>query len=82
MPPLALEEAYLTLVGVTMGQPVMHETLVVDIGGGSTEFCAVAAGGHHVHGHLGDRVCEARLSYRKHGAINLLTEPALASQPD
>lgn len=39
------EEAYLTLVGVTLGQPVEHETLVVDIGGGSSEFCAVAAGG-------------------------------------
>lgn len=39
------EEAYLTLVGVTMGRPVEHETLVVDIGGGSSEFCAVAAGG-------------------------------------
>jgi exopolyphosphatase/guanosine-5'-triphosphate,3'-diphosphate pyrophosphatase len=30
------EEAYLTLVGVTSGQPVAHETLVVDIGGGSS----------------------------------------------
>jgi exopolyphosphatase/guanosine-5'-triphosphate,3'-diphosphate pyrophosphatase len=39
------EEAYLTLIGVTAGQPVPHETLVVDIGGGSSEFCAVAAGG-------------------------------------
>lgn len=39
------EEAYLTLVGVSSGQPVRHETLVVDIGGGSSEFCAVAAGG-------------------------------------
>jgi exopolyphosphatase/guanosine-5'-triphosphate,3'-diphosphate pyrophosphatase len=39
------EEAYLTLVGVTGGRPVGHETLVVDIGGGSSEFCAVAAGG-------------------------------------
>ena len=39
------EEAYLTLVGVTSGEPVQHETLVVDIGGGSSEFCAVAAGG-------------------------------------
>jgi exopolyphosphatase/guanosine-5'-triphosphate,3'-diphosphate pyrophosphatase len=39
------EEAYLTLVGVTGGLPVVHETLVVDIGGGSSEFCAVAAGG-------------------------------------
>ena len=39
------EEAYLTLVGVTAGLPVAHETLVVDIGGGSSEFCAVVAGG-------------------------------------
>ena len=39
------EEAYLTLVGVTGGAPVRDETLVVDIGGGSSEFCAVAAGG-------------------------------------
>ena len=35
------EEAYLTLVGVTAGRPVTHETLVLDIGGGSSEFCAV-----------------------------------------
>jgi exopolyphosphatase/pppGpp-phosphohydrolase len=39
------EEAYLTLIGVTGGWPVEHETLVVDIGGGSSEFCAVGAGG-------------------------------------
>jgi len=39
------EEAYLTLIGVTSGLPVVHETLVVDVGGGSSEFCAVAAGG-------------------------------------
>lgn len=38
------EEAYLTVVGVTSGWPVEHETLVVDIGGGSSEFCAVAPG--------------------------------------
>lgn len=39
------EEAYLTLIGVTGGQQVGAETLVVDIGGGSSEFCAVAPGG-------------------------------------
>ncbi len=39
------EEAYLTLVGVTGGWPVRDETLVVDIGGGSSEFGAVSAGG-------------------------------------
>jgi exopolyphosphatase/guanosine-5'-triphosphate,3'-diphosphate pyrophosphatase len=38
------EEAYLTMIGVTGGRPVIHETLVVDIGGGSSEFCAVAPG--------------------------------------
>ena len=37
------EEAYLTIIGVTEGQPVVHETLVVDIGGGSSEFCLVDA---------------------------------------
>ena len=37
------EEAFLTLVGVTEGMPVTHEMLVVDIGGGSSEFCVVAA---------------------------------------
>lgn len=39
------EEAYLTLIGVTSGLPVPRETLVVDIGGGSSEFCALAPGG-------------------------------------
>ena len=37
------EEAYLTIIGVTEGLPATHETLVVDIGGGSTEFCIVDA---------------------------------------
>lgn len=35
------EEAYLTVVGVMAGWPVEHETLIVDIGGGSSEFCVV-----------------------------------------
>lgn len=35
------EEAYLTLIGVTEGMPVTRETLVIDIGGGSSEFCVV-----------------------------------------
>ena len=35
------EEAYLTVIGVTEGRPVTHETLVIDIGGGSSEFCLV-----------------------------------------
>ncbi|MEP6637851.1 MAG: hypothetical protein ABJC39_00750 [Chloroflexota bacterium] len=37
------EEAFLTIIGVTGGRPVTHETLVVDIGGGSSEFCIVDA---------------------------------------
>jgi exopolyphosphatase/guanosine-5'-triphosphate,3'-diphosphate pyrophosphatase len=36
------EEAYLTVVGVMAGRPVDRETLVVDIGGGSSEFCVVS----------------------------------------
>lgn len=39
------EEAYLTLVGVASGRQVRRETLVVDIGGGSSEFCAIGARG-------------------------------------
>lgn len=39
------EEAFLTLIGVTLGRPVTQETLVVDIGGGSSEFCVVAERG-------------------------------------
>jgi exopolyphosphatase/guanosine-5'-triphosphate,3'-diphosphate pyrophosphatase len=35
------EEAYLTIIGVTEGMPVTHETLVIDVGGGSSEFCVV-----------------------------------------
>jgi exopolyphosphatase / guanosine-5'-triphosphate,3'-diphosphate pyrophosphatase len=35
------EEAYLTVVGVTEGRLLGSETLVVDIGGGSSEFCLV-----------------------------------------
>ncbi len=35
------EEAYLTVVGVMAGRLVERVTLVVDIGGGSSEFCVV-----------------------------------------
>jgi exopolyphosphatase/guanosine-5'-triphosphate,3'-diphosphate pyrophosphatase len=38
------EEAFLMLVGVTEGRPVEHEVLVVDIGGGSSEFVSVGPG--------------------------------------
>jgi len=37
------EEAYLTIIGVHEGMPVTQETLVVDVGGGSSEFCIVDA---------------------------------------
>lgn len=37
------EEAFLTIIGVTEGMPVTHETLVIDVGGGSSEFCVVDA---------------------------------------
>ena len=39
------EEAYLTVVGVMEGRPVARETLVVDLGGGSSEFCVVGPAG-------------------------------------
>ncbi|MEK6719325.1 MAG: hypothetical protein AABZ33_01490 [Chloroflexota bacterium] len=35
------EEAYLTVIGVTSGRRIGRETLIVDIGGGSSEFCIV-----------------------------------------
>ena len=35
------EEAFLTLIGVTEGRPVEREILVVDIGGGSSEFVSI-----------------------------------------
>jgi Exopolyphosphatase len=37
------EEAYLTIIGVNEGMPVTQETLVIDVGGGSSEFCIVDA---------------------------------------
>ena len=36
------EEAYLTVVGVMAGRLVDRETLIVDIGGGSSELCVVS----------------------------------------
>jgi exopolyphosphatase/guanosine-5'-triphosphate,3'-diphosphate pyrophosphatase len=39
------EEAYLTVVGVMAGRQVKRETLVIDVGGGSSEFCFVRADG-------------------------------------
>ena len=56
------EEAYLTIIGVTEGLPVTHETLVVDIGGGSSEFCVVDA--VHRPRAAGLRLGSARLTDR------------------
>ncbi len=39
------EEGLLTLLGVTRGEPIRSETLVVDIGGGSSEFVVVEEDG-------------------------------------
>jgi exopolyphosphatase/guanosine-5'-triphosphate,3'-diphosphate pyrophosphatase len=54
------EEALLTLIGVTEGMPVTQETLVVDIGGGSSEFCVVDAS--HRPRAVGLRLGSARLT--------------------
>lgn len=35
------EEAFLTVVGVMAGRVVERETLIVDVGGGSSEFCVI-----------------------------------------
>jgi exopolyphosphatase/pppGpp-phosphohydrolase len=56
------EEAYLTLVGVTEGRPVTRETLVIDIGGGSSEF--VAVGPRTTARAMGVRVGSNRLTQR------------------
>ncbi len=56
------EEAYLTVVGVTEGLPVMHPTLVIDVGGGSSEFCLV--GPHEPPRALGLRLGSDRLTRR------------------
>jgi exopolyphosphatase/guanosine-5'-triphosphate,3'-diphosphate pyrophosphatase len=56
------EEAYLTIIGVTQGLPVTRETLVVDSGGGSSEFCVVDP--VHRPRASGLRVGSARLSDR------------------
>ena len=38
------EEAFVALLGATRGRPVAHETVVVDVGGGSTEIVVAAPG--------------------------------------
>ena len=56
------EEAFVTLIGVTEGRPVEHDVLVVDIGGGSSEFVAVGPGRRAVA--VGLRLGAARLTGR------------------
>ena len=56
------EEAFLTLVGVTSGRPVEHEVLVVDIGGGSSEFVSIGPGRRAIA--AGVRVGAAALTNR------------------
>jgi exopolyphosphatase/pppGpp-phosphohydrolase len=67
------EEAYLTIIGVTEGLPVTRETLVVDIGGGSSEFCIVDA--THRPRAAGLRLGSARLTDRF-----VVNDPPLASE--
>lgn len=67
------EEAYLTIVGVTEGVPVTRETLVVDIGGGSSEFCIVDA--THRPRAAGLRLGSARLTDQF-----VANDPPLASE--
>jgi len=67
------EEAYLTIIGVTEGLPVTHETLVVDIGGGSSEFCIVDA--VHRPRAAGLRLGSARLTDRL-----VANDPPLATE--
>ncbi len=56
------EEAFATLIGVTEGRPVTRETLVVDVGGGSSEFCVVGSTGPPRA--AGIRIGSARLTDR------------------
>ena len=84
------EEAYLTLIGVTAGLPARQETLVVDIGGGSSEFCALAPGGRPRA--VGLRLGSGRLTSRfaasdpiAPGAVDAMREAAaeiLVDAPD
>ena len=56
------EEAFLTLIGVTEGRPVEHDVLVVDIGGGSSEFVSIGPGRRAAA--VGLRLGAARLTGR------------------
>ncbi len=83
------EEAYLTVIGVTEGRLLAHETLVVDIGGGSSEFCLV--GPDIPPRALGIRLGAGRLTQRlvagdpptteEIGAMRVEAQRALAGAP-
>lgn len=70
------EEGVLTLLGATAGMPVAHDVVLVDIGGGSTEFVVVGPG--HAPVVTGVRIGAAGLSQR-HVSHDPPTEPELAS---
>jgi exopolyphosphatase/guanosine-5'-triphosphate,3'-diphosphate pyrophosphatase len=69
------EEAYLTLIGVTGGREVKREVLVVDIGGGSSEFCDVPARGRA-------RVAGIRLGANRLTQRHVTTDPPTSSELD
>jgi exopolyphosphatase/guanosine-5'-triphosphate,3'-diphosphate pyrophosphatase len=56
------EEAFLMIVGVTEGRPLTRQTLVIDVGGGSSEFCLVDASARPRA--VGLRIGSARLTDR------------------
>ena len=56
------EEAYLTLLGVTAGRPVVRDLVLVDIGGGSSEVLVVGPAGKPIT--LGLPIGSARLTAR------------------
>lgn len=54
------EEAELTLLGVTLGQPIVKDLAIVDIGGGSSQLVRVGPG--HAQQSAGLRIGGARLT--------------------
>jgi exopolyphosphatase/guanosine-5'-triphosphate,3'-diphosphate pyrophosphatase len=56
------EEAFLMIIGVTEGRAVTHQKLVIDVGGGSSEFCLVDAADRPRA--VGLRIGSARLTDR------------------
>jgi exopolyphosphatase / guanosine-5'-triphosphate,3'-diphosphate pyrophosphatase len=73
------EEGILTLLGATAGLPVAHDVVVVDIGGGSTEFVVVGPGHEPVA--TGVRIGAAR-STQRHVHHDPPTEAELGAMLD